>query len=146
MMMILKRSSKAWNPRLQLPNLVLVHIQIHSLPALHKQFLHARNVKIIGIAFRPVRPTGTFAAAAVARARELGAEPKTALPIVEHLREVGTARVEIEAASPAVVHEALHVFPARVAVPPYLPRRSVEELEHAFAVEFVRETRSSHRA
>lgn len=60
------------------------------------------------------------------------------LAVVQDLREVGAARVEIEIAPSAMVNESQHFISAGVASPPGSPRRSVVKLKVALVVEGVR--------
>ena len=68
------------------------------------------------------------------------------LAVIDHHGQLGAARVEVEAAQPAVVNEPRHVLLARVAVTRHGPRRPSHELERALVVERVRDGRRRHAA
>lgn len=132
--------SQARNPCLQLSNLIiLLHIQIHLLPTLHKQLLHALHMKIIGLAFRPIRPTCPFPPTTMTSACKLIAQIKATIPIIQNFWEICTARVQIESAPPAVVHESQYLVLARVAFTLVQARWFVVEPELALLVEGVSE-------
>lgn len=116
--MILHGPLEAGNPRLYLPHLVLVDVQIYGLPALHQQLLHTSNMKVVVLALGPVGPTRPLSTAPMAGARKLGAQVVVAvLSVVQNHWEVCATGVQVEPTGPTVVDKPGDVFVARIAYP-----------------------------
>lgn len=112
---------------------------IYIMPTLHQHLPHTSHMQIVPLAAGPVAPAPPFLPTPMARRTHLPIQVELHFPIVQHHRQLGAAWVEVEPAGPAVVDEARHVLPARVAAAgPILCRRCQHELEGALGVEGVR--------
>lgn len=76
-------ASEAGYLSLDLPHFLLIQVEIHSLPALHKHLLHTRDMQIVVFTLRPVRPPQTFETTTMATACYLNAEKEAPVTVLK---------------------------------------------------------------
>ncbi|KAF5448753.1 hypothetical protein F2P56_029258 [Juglans regia] len=101
-------------------------------------------MQIVLLACRPIAPAPPFPPTLVARCAYFLIQIELNFPIIEHHGELGATWVEIKPAGLAVVHKTLDVLFACIAVAGGVARRVREELERAFGVERVVDSRGRH--